>query len=426
MNEKEEKTIGEIFRHAMPDDLPAAVAERLQRRLTAFREQFDAVGSKPPKPERLGFPITRWIGGLTMRQRITMGGVGVAAVLGLVLLWIGTSGNPVSAMERMAENIRQAKSWKATMTMETQFVREPGKPPVTSALTATVYWLAPNSYWMELRGRRDAVQDATNIFPAGKPGIHLDHKAKKQDYPLIMLDKLGRFSGEADRKLGSKQINGKKAWGFEIDGKKIDPDAYPGPVEIWLDTQSNLPVSLRYEMKSPVMPAPMIIQMKDFQWNIDLAPELFQAEAPNGYTEQPKSEAEFPPPEKVLKGIIVALKTYAEFCGGHYPRTTRSFAEPVRDEMYKAAGKPYPARTLEELRDKTYQKLHDAEQGFAVFNRVFMFNPDVAYYGKTVGPNDRDKVLLRWKLDDGRYQVIFGDLRSEAVTVERLRALEGK
>jgi hypothetical protein len=53
-------------------------------------------------------------------------------------------------------------------------------------------------------------------------------------------------------------------------------------------------------------------------------------------------------------------------------------------------------------------------------------NPDAAYYGKTVGPKDKDKVLMRWKLDDGRYQVIFGDLRAEKATAERLRALEGK
>ena len=51
---------------------------------------------------------------------------------------------------------------------------------------------------------------------------------------------------------------------------------------------------------------------------------------------------------------------------------------------------------------------------------------DVAYYGTTVRLNDKDKVLLRWRLDDGRYEVIFGDLRSETVTAERLHALEGK
>jgi hypothetical protein len=242
----------------------------------------------------------------------------------------------------------------------------------------------------------------------------------------MMLDKLGKFSGEADRKLGNKEINGKKAWGFEIDGKKIDPDAYPGPVEIWLDTESNLPVSLRYEMKSSAMPAPMVLRMEDFQWNINLAPELFQAQAPAGYVEQEKSEAEFPRPERVLEGITFALKTYAELCGGHYPQVTRAFAEPVRDEMYKAAGISYPARTVEELRNKVYQKVEKAREGFAVFNRVFRFNPDAAYYGKIVGPNDKDKVLLRWKRDNGSYQVIFGDLHSEIVTAEQLRGLEGK
>jgi hypothetical protein len=34
-------------------------------------------------------------------------------------------------------------------------------------------------------------------------------------------------------------------------------------------------------------------------------------------------------------------------------------------------------------------------------------------------------MLLRWKLDDGRYQVIFGDLRAETVTAQRLHELEG-
>jgi hypothetical protein len=51
---------------------------------------------------------------------------------------------------------------------------------------------------------------------------------------------------------------------------------------------------------------------------------------------------------------------------------------------------------------------------------------DVAYYGKTVGPKDKDKVLLRWKLDDDRYEVIFGDLPADTVTAQRLHHLEGR
>ena len=166
---------------------------------------------------------------------------------------------------------------------------------------------------METKGNKFAPeQDTTDIFPAGKPAIHLDNKAKTirrdpaprgEQPPFMMLDKLSKFSANADRDLGAKEIKGKPAVGFEIDAKKIDPDSYAGPVEIWLDAKSRLPLALRYEMRSPVMPAPMVLRMNDFQWNIDLAANLFEAKAPAGYAEQKKSEAEYPGPEKTLQGI---------------------------------------------------------------------------------------------------------------------------
>ncbi len=368
-----------------------------------------------------------------MRQRIAFGSVGVAALLGLILLWGGIDTKRVSAMEQMAENIRQAKSYKVTMTMEIQFVQEPGKPPVTAEMIQKVYWLAPKSYRMELKGGQfTAGMDTTDIFPAGRPGICLDHKTKKfsrepaarqPESPLMMFDKLSNFSGEADRKLGTKEINGKKAWGFEINGKKIDSDAYPGPVEIWLDSESNLPVSFRYEMKSPVMLAPMSIRMEDFQWNIDLDPKLFDPTPPEGYTDDTRKPT---PVDEEVRKISEALKTYAEASGGFYPRVKIVYGDVTRDELVKLLGIQWPPRTMEQMRDEKVGKVQRATAGFAAITLIFRHNPDPAYYGKTVGPSDKDKVLLRWKLDDGRYEVIFGDLRAETVTAEKLRILEGK
>jgi hypothetical protein len=69
-------------------------------------------------------------------------------------------------------------------------------------------------------------------------------------------------------------------------------------------------------------------------------------------------------------------------------------------------------------------KLRIVAQGSQQVDVIQAYNPNAAYYGKIVSPND--KVLLRWKLDDGCYDVIFDDLRSETVTAEKLRALEGK
>jgi hypothetical protein len=46
------------------------------------------------------------------------------------------------------------------------------------------------------------------------------------------------------------------------------------------------------------------------------------------------------------------------------------------------------------------------------------------YYGNVVTPKDADKVLMRWKLSDNEYRVIFGDLHAETVSPERLAELE--
>jgi len=379
--------------------------------------------------------ITLWIGGLTVRQRIgiALSGAGLVALAGLLLLWGGVAVKPVSAMEQMAEKIRQAKSYKMTMIMKIQFVQEPGKPPVTSEMTQVVYWLAPKSYRMELKGGQfTGGQDTTDILPAGKPGIHLDRKTKKfqreparlgQESPLMMLDKLSRFSGQADRKLGTKEINGTKAWGFEIDGKKIDPDAYPGAVEIWLAAASDLPVAISYEMKSLGLPTPIVMRMEHFEWNNDLDQKLFDPTPPDGYSDDTRKPI---PVEEQSRKISEALKTYADASGGHYPRVKIVYGDVTRDELVKMLGIQWPPRTMEQMRNERVAKVQQATEGFAAISLIFRHNPDASYYGQTVGPNDKDKVLLRWKLDDGRYEVIFGDLRSETVTAEKLRMLEGK
>jgi hypothetical protein len=49
---------------------------------------------------------------------------------------------------------------------------------------------------------------------------------------------------------------------------------------------------------------------------------------------------------------------------------------------------------------------------------------DRAYYGKTVAPEDADKVLMRWKVSDNENRVIYGDLHAETVTPEKLAELE--
>jgi hypothetical protein len=49
---------------------------------------------------------------------------------------------------------------------------------------------------------------------------------------------------------------------------------------------------------------------------------------------------------------------------------------------------------------------------------------DPAYYGDKVSAESPKAVLFRWKIDDDTYRVVFGDLRTEDVSAEKLAELE--
>jgi len=51
---------------------------------------------------------------------------------------------------------------------------------------------------------------------------------------------------------------------------------------------------------------------------------------------------------------------------------------------------------------------------------------DVAYYGDSIGQEDGDAVLMQWKLPDGKYRVIFGDLTESEVSAEELIKLQSQ
>jgi hypothetical protein len=586
--------------------LGAAPAADVPPEVTAANDSVGPFGHSRQSPWN---QMTHWIGHVAMRQRFAIGCVGVAALLGFLLLWGGIKTKPVSAMEQMAQNIRKAKSYTSTVSVwMTQDHPEPGEPAVKES-KQVIYWLAPGSsrneitlsesslqplaaitlptmeatkpveadlvnllrviaennkgtfppeiwgnkeymqatqaamqpeleklakspaaqkliekfksdkdeagftkawmkmcepltqkitqkhiqglnFYLGLKPENDAiytgkgvklgtpdrpilwykpsgtdkyrviyadlrVKELTpddlqklpalgpnsragkgsghviNIRPAGKPGICINHWTKTfSRYPvshhdqLNFLDELRKYPGEAKRELGIREINGKKARGFQIDVKNMEPEdsdpgfEEPGVAEIWLDTASNLPVFVRC-VGTRGVDYSSILEFRDFQWNIDLDPKLFDTTPPNGYADQtPKPLAL----EEQVARITAALKVYAELTGGHYPHATSGFADGAGvckrlglakwPDMSETKGNAGKAATI--------------IKGFHEIAGLRDYRPEFAAYGKTVGPKDKDKVLLRWKLDDGRYEVIFGDLHSETVAAERLHDLERK
>jgi hypothetical protein len=94
--------------------------------------------------------------------------------------------------------------------------------------------------------------------------------------------------------------------------------------------------------------------------------------------------------------------------------------------LFKSAGLSNPheiAPREEQFRDECAE-CSRARLGFAHMNTIQRHNPDVVYYGKSIGPEDKDKVLFRWKRADGRFQVLYGDLHASTQTAEELRERE--
>jgi len=51
---------------------------------------------------------------------------------------------------------------------------------------------------------------------------------------------------------------------------------------------------------------------------------------------------------------------------------------------------------------------------------------EVVFYGDSIDPEDSNAVLLQWKLSDGEYGVMFGDLRTKTVGAEELIKLQAQ
>jgi outer membrane lipoprotein-sorting protein len=433
MNEMEEdKALGQTLRRAMPDDLPTDVELRMREQFDAYCARADAASRSRQAARRNR--ITHWIGSLTMRQRITaLVGIAAALALGFVLASAGLLSERVSAMEKMAQEIRKAKSYKCVQIVRITDERpEPGEPAVSEG-RHTVYWRAPGSARTEsvhsISSWKGPGPEDVEIYLADKRGLTVNHRRREFVWlePLTHgvygstfdnLEALGRFSGKADRDLGVKEINGKPAHGFQLAMRKMDAEfTRPGVAEIWLDPQSNLPVVVRFDgMKGLGYSSTNTIT--DIQWNIDLAAKLFDTTPPPGYRDATRKPLTV---EQQVDQVTAALQAYVEASGGRYPADKHLGMDTVED-LYRMLGfARWPTGD-----SPAAQKARQGSLAFDGLVHIQATNPDFAYHGKIVGPKDARRVLVRWKLDDGRFAVVFGDLRAETVTAERLRELEAK
>jgi hypothetical protein len=278
-------------------------------------------------------------------------------------------------------------------------------------------WAAPGSL------RSDLVvggkPQSTVIAPAGKKGLLLDHKAKtytrtggrpgaQEAAVLRLIEGLASYTPGDQKPAGTDDVGGVKAPRFDL--KTGDAKKGVWRYRLWVDPKTKRPLRVDLALQPGVEPgakdAPGL-RMENFEWDVKLGGS-FDTRPPAGYKEVVVKPADAV--EQMTNQIVASLKAYRE-AAKSYPKM-----DPFNG--------PKAVAELERLtKKKTEVKLLT---GFVLIGVLQAMSKEAVYHGKTVGPDDKDKVLFRWKLDDGSYRVIFGDLGVRTVSAEKLKALEAK
>ena len=237
-------------------------------------------------------------------------------------------------------------------------------------------------------------------------------------------------------KLGRSEICGVKVEGFETTDPKFTVGmAEDVSVKLWVDVETWLPVLMEMDIKmSEQMQMHCVIS--DFQWDVPVVASDFDPVIPEDYT--PLTEDGFKMPAMTEEAAIEGLKFFAEIFG-KYPEKIdlmslmKEFSALQSDENLTEAGLKFKEEmkqitkgqdATKEVAAKTLEIMKPAQSLALFYMMLLQDQKEPLYYGQTVTPDDADAVLLRWKVSDNEYRIIFGDLSVGSATAEELVNLE--
>jgi len=256
-------------------------------------------------------------------------------------------------------------------------------------------------------------------------GMKLEYYKEEYNDPHIIIEQI---LGCDHTSLGQSVIDG-----ITVEGFQTTDSAYEGgfmgqadfegksekvDIRLWVDVNTFLPV--RLEENITMKDGRHIHEVSyDFRWNVAVNADDFKPVIPEGYM----STGEITVPAFKEENAIKGLRIFTSLAG-EYPDNLDAVT--LNKKARKLIG--FDIDSLDDLADDEKTKL--TSELMSIMGPAFFYEKlvkdekDPAYYGQMVGPGDINKVLLRWKLDNGQYRVIYGDLRAETVSPERLADLE--
>ena len=222
--------------------------------------------------------------------------------------------------------------------------------------------------------------------------------------------------------LGQSVMDGITVEGFQTTDPAYSRASAFGQtdVKVWVDVETRLPVRSETFVTEVVDGEVRTHRVLDnFQWNVPADASEFEPNIPDDYTTR-SGDITVPAfnEETAIKGFTVLADL-----AGEYPA---NLGGPTFFKELEALLAPMRDRGPSEK----YKKLADITMPIggllSFYQTLVQGKKDPAYHGESVTPKDADLPLMRWKVSDNEYRVIFGDRHAETVTAEVLKELESK
>lgn len=218
--------------------------------------------------------------------------------------------------------------------------------------------------------------------------------------------------------LGMREVDGVQAVGIETS----DPDFIDGvsasrTLRLWVDAETQWPVLMETVRRDSDGNELAVQRYGEFSWNTELEQIPIITEPPADF----RTPSDFGKFDLDEAHALAGLELYSTYMERYPERLDKSI-----DDSKALIDRLVPAERPAGPMPDPFDQLKSFYEACMFFNQLTVQKRDVAYHGDKVSPGEADRVLWRWRLDDGYYRVIYGDLTAETISPELLEQLESE
>jgi len=421
------ENVEEILKSIGAEQVPADIEKLAQETSNNFSKSLTQEKPKPRRPILLEY---------IMRSRLPK--LAAAAVIVIaVIVGLNITGRDGVAWAKLVEHVEQIKTVAYRMDMKMKGLM--GMPKDKSIDIDMEAKLAYNEgFVIDSNTHADGENVKTKTYVLFADDAIVSVIPQKKAYLKMkltgeLLEKMKKDNGDPRTMLKETmkykytEIGRDTIDGVEVEGIEVtDPAMVGGMLDnvvarLWCDVKNELPVLMTMKGSASDGDVVLDITLSDFNWDVEINPAELVPDIPDDYTLL--AETEIGGGGKDGQDIVESLKFFSEMADGRYPSTLTGMTvinEFVQVLRAKTAGQ----EPSEEEMKKIMGKIVQLQTIGMTYGTLVQDGNEPAYYGEKVTAEFPHAVLMRWKISDNVYRVVFGDLSTRNVTPEKLAELE--